>query len=179
MAIGSAILFSGCKEEKQEVATVPYDPEVIPMIDSDSVTMLVSDSGVIRYKLVAKTWQFFEQAKDPHWYFPKGFYVEQFDSLFHIEVSIKSDTAWHYTKRDLWKLKGHIFVKNIKNETFSTEELYWDMKTKKIYSDAYIEIRQPDQLLLRGMGMEYNQSFTEGRILKPFNTEMYYNEGEY
>lgn len=166
-------LFSSCKEEKKHLISGVYNPELIPRINSDSVNMLVSDSGIIRYRLVAASWQFFEQTKDPHWYFPKGFYVEQFDSLFHVQVSIKADTAWRYTKQNLWKLKGHVFVKNIKDETFASNELFWDEKEQRIYSAAYIEIKQPDKLMIKGMGFNANQTLTSWQILKPFDSEIY------
>jgi LPS export ABC transporter protein LptC len=172
------LLFISCGETKKDYVTGVFDPETVPSINSDSVAMLVSDSGLIRYKLVAQSWQFFDEAKEPHWYFPKGFYVEQFDSLFHVEVSVKSDTAWRYTRKSLWKLKGHVFVKNIRNETFASEELYWDEKSQKIYTDKYIEIQQPDKLMLKGMGMESNQSLTSYRIKKPINSNIYINDME-
>lgn len=166
------MFFSSCKEEPKDLLTEMYNPETVPMINSDSVIMHISDSGIMRYKLVTKTWQFFEQAKDPHWYFPDGFYVEQFDSLFHIEVSVKSDTAWRFTRRNVWRLKGHVFIKNIRNETFSSDELFWDEKDKRIYTNKYIEIDQPGKLMLKGMGLESNQSLTEYKILRPFDSEI-------
>ncbi|NDW10661.1 LPS export ABC transporter periplasmic protein LptC [Dysgonomonas sp. 520] len=177
--LGVAIfLLSGCKKEKEDLATLIFDSETVPMIDSDSVTTLISDSGLIRYKLVTKTWQFFEKSKDPHWYFPDGFYVEQFDSLFHIEVSIKSDTAWRYTNKQIWKLKGNVFIKNIIDETFSSEELFWDEKKEKIYSDKYIKIVRPNKGLVQGLGFESNQSMTSWRIIKPFDTDLYFDENK-
>ena len=177
--LGIAIfLLSACKQEKEDLLTTVFNPETVPMIDSDSVTTLISDSGVIRYKLVANKWQFFEKVKDPYWYFPDGFYVEQFDSLFHVEVSVKADTAWRYTSRQMWKLKGNVFIKNIVNETFASDELFWDEKSRKIYTEKYIEINRPEKILLRGLGLEAEQSLRSYRILKPFDTDLYFEEGK-
>lgn len=174
--VSAIMLFSSCKQEKKEVATIVYDPETVPTINEDSVTTLISDSGIIRYKLVAKTWQIFEQSKDPCWFFPDGFYVEQFDSLLHVEASVKSDTAWRYTKRNIWRLKGNVFIRNIRNETFSSQELFWDEKNQKVYSNVYIEINRPERLLLKGMGFEANQNFTQYVIKKPVNSDFYYDD---
>jgi LPS export ABC transporter protein LptC len=144
----------------------------------DSVTELFSDSGIISYKLIADTWLFFEKSKDPYWYFPKGLYVEQFDSLFHVQVTIKADTAWNYRLRKLWKLKGHVFVRNISNETFESEELYWDERIGKVYSDVHIKIIRPDKMNMSGIGFHSNQQMTAYSIRRPDDTEVYVEEGE-
>ena len=36
----------------------------------------------------------------PYWAFEKGVYLEKFDSLFHIDASIKADTAYYYEKKE-------------------------------------------------------------------------------
>ena len=39
------------------------------------------------------------QKKPSYWAFEKGVYLEQFDSIFNIEASIKADTAYYYDKQ--------------------------------------------------------------------------------
>lgn len=167
-----------CNNEKKEVIDQPFDREIIPSIEDDSVTMFISDSGVIRYKVLTDKWQIFDGAKDPHWFFPEGLYIERFNPLFMTEATIKADTAWNYTLRKTWRLKGNVFIKNIKNETFNTEELFWDEKVQKIYSDKYIEIKRPNKLELKGFGFESNTNMTEYKIFRPHDTNLYVNENE-
>ena len=69
-------------------------------------TTLISDSGVTRYRVNTEEWQVFDRKKPSYWAFEKGVYLEQFDSIFHIEASIKADTAYYYDKERLWKLIG-------------------------------------------------------------------------
>mgnify|MGYP001241809652 FL=1 len=77
-----AFFFISCKEEVKSTVDLHYDADRVPSLNTDSVTMLISDSGLIRYKVIAKTWEIFDRAKDPHWFFPDGLYVEQFDTIF-------------------------------------------------------------------------------------------------
>lgn len=171
-------LFYSCEKEKKEYVEMDFEPELVPSMDTDSLTMLISDSGFVRYKIKAKTWQFFEKSKDPHWYFPKGLYVEKYDTMFMKEATLKADTVWNYTQRKLWKLKGHVFVVNAKGETFKSEELFWDERIKQVYSDKYIEIEQPNKLLLKGRGFTSNQEMTQYTIKEPFSSEIIVDDEE-
>lgn len=176
--------FASCKDDSKSSVNFTYDKEIVPTMSTDSVNMLISDSGIIRYRLIAKTWDIFEQAKDPHWYYPRGFYLEQFDSVFNVTVTVKADTAWNFTARKLWKLKGNVFVKNILGETFTSDELYWNQQQQKIYSDKFVKIDRPDKGILQGKGgFEANQQMTEYEFKRVGETTsgktiIYVNEDE-
>ena len=131
-------VFASCRQEVKPSVDFVYDPEIIPSMRTVNDTMLISDSGLIRYNMIVKTWDVFEQSKDPNWFFPDGLYIEQFDTAFQVVVTIKADTAWNYTKRKLWRLKGHVFVRNTLGETFSSEELFWNQQLQKIYLSDYV-----------------------------------------
>lgn len=171
-----SMLLIGCKDEKKEFVDTPYDRETIPSMVTDSVTELISDSGIIRYKMVTDRWIVYDNSADPYWYFPKGLYLEQFDSTLTIQATIKADTAWNYTQRKLWKLKGNVFVRNAQDETFSSNELYWDERLGKVYSNKYIEINRPNKLMLKGKGFESNQQMTIYKIFEPGGTDIYVTE---
>lgn len=172
------IFLSSCGSEKKDYVDTLYDKESVPSMVTDSVTELISDSGLIRYKMIASRWMVFDNARDPYWYFPQKIYLEQFDTLFQIQATLEADTAWNYTQRKLWKLKGNVFIKNRQDETFESDELFWDEKTGKVYSDKFIEINKPGELLLRGKGFESNQEMTQYRIFRPFSSEIFVNEAD-
>lgn len=160
--IATTIILMSCKDEAKNVVSFKFDPETTPTIKTYDDTMLVSDSGIMRYKVIAKTWEIFDRAKDPHWRYPDGFYFEKYDSVFNVVVTAKADTAWHFTLRKLWKLKGRVLVRNEKNETFSSDELYWDLGQQKVYSDKFVKIDRPEKGILQGKGgFEANQQMTE------------------
>jgi len=123
--------------------------------------------------MVTKKWLIYDKAVNPHWYFPEGIYVEQFDTTFNKQASIKADTAWYFTQKKLWQLKDNVFMKNIKEETFSTSELFWDEKTQEIYSNKYIEIFKPDELTLKGYGFKSNTEMTQYKVFYPFDSPIH------
>ncbi|HBG42761.1 MAG TPA: LPS export ABC transporter periplasmic protein LptC [Porphyromonadaceae bacterium] len=164
----SMIWVTSCKKKDENLMAFEYDPEQVPSMTTDTVTTLISDSGVTRYKVIAAVWQVFDKAKEPYWFFPEGIYLEQFDSTFNIEATVKADTAWNYTSQNLWRLKGNVHVENIKGERFDSDELFWDQRKERVYSDKYIEITQGLRKV-KAYGFESNQEMTEYRIFRPFD----------
>lgn len=162
----SVVLFS-CKPEVKEVVEVSSDPEKSYTMKATQVNTLISDSGITRYRVKAKEWLVFGNAKEPHSYFPEGIYVEKFDTTFHTEASIKADTAYYFDKKGLWRLIGNVEVESLQGEHFNTSELFWDQKAEKVYSDKYIRIQQKEQIIT-GIGFESNQNMTRYRI---FNSQ--------
>lgn len=161
------LLTIACSSEKKEIVDVAFDPEKTYTMKATEVNSLVSDSGLTRYRLNAKEWLVFDKAKDPYWYFPEGIYVEKFDTLFQTEASIKADTAFYFSKRELWRLVGNVKVESLQGEKFDTSELFWNQKEGKVYSDKYIRIEQEDKIIT-GVGFESNQEMT---LYKIFNSK--------
>lgn len=165
-----ASFLTSCDSDKKEYVDAPFDKNSSPSMQDDSVTVFISDSGIIRYKMVTDVWVSFDRSSDPFWHFPEGIYVEQFDTVFQKEATLEADTAWNFYRKKLWKLKGNVFMKNKKGETFKTDEVYWDEFSQKIYSDKYVEIYKPDELTLKGYGFESNMNMTKYRIYRPFDS---------
>lgn len=171
-----AIFFISCKKEVNNTVDFIYDPEVVPMVNTDSVTVLISDSGMIRYKVIAKTWEIFDKVKDPHWRFPEKCHLEKFDTTFNVVATVNADTIWYFTNRKLWQLKGHVFIHNQANETFSSEELFWDERQQKVYSTTMITVDRPGKALIYAKSFTSNQQMTVYTLNEVYNTKIVRDE---
>lgn len=154
------LLFSACTDKGKKMADAVVDRDSLPSMTSLGVTTLISDSGITRYKIVTEEWMVFDKKIPPYWAFEKGVYLEKFDSLLHIDASIKADTAYYFDKKRLWELRGNVQILSQRGDKFETEQLFWDEKKKSVYSDKYIKIEQEDKTLT-GYGFESNQELTE------------------
>jgi len=143
---------------------VAVDAKTIPMVHTLNALSLISDSGIVRYRLEAKIWDIYSNAGDSYWYFPEKIHVERFDSLFHIEGSIIADTAYYFEKKELWRAIGNVVVKNIEGTTFETSELFWNQKAppndgNAFYTFQKVKITSPDGSFLIGdNGFRSNQA---------------------
>lgn len=160
------LLLSACSGRKKELGEAITERDSLPVMDTRGVTTLISDSGITRYRIITEEWLMFDRKRPPYWSFEKGVYLEQFDSIFQVEASIKSDTAYYFEKDRLWKLMGNVHIQNLKGEKFDTQLLYWDQNKQKIYSDKFIRIEQPDRIIT-GRGFDSNQQMTVYTIHKP------------
>ena len=89
--------------------------------------------------------------------------MEKFDTLFHIDASIKADTAYYYEKKKIWELRSNVQIQSQRGDKFETELLFWDEKEEKVYSDKFIQISQEDKVIT-GYGFESDQNLTEYQI---------------
>ncbi len=160
------LFFSSCKDDNDNLVPIEYDPEVVPTLTTHNVSTLISDSGVTRYKIIADVWKVFDKAKEPYWYFPEGIYVERFTPDFNVEATIKADTAWYFNEKNLWRAKNNVFVENMQGDQFESDELFWDQKNGRVFSDNYIEIRRGNNTQIKGYGFESNQQFTDYKIFR-------------
>ena len=61
---------------------------------------------------------------------------------------------------------GRVELTKAPKDLFQSEELYWDQRTNKIYSDSFIHIETATHVL-EGIGFVSNDKLTEYRVVKP------------
>lgn len=170
-------LFS-CEGKKETELKYLYDGETIPTIRTQNDTMYISDSGRVRFKVIAKTMMLFDKAKEPYTLFPDSAYLEQYDSLMNIITIGRADSVWNYDKKKLWKLRGNVEIVTSEGSTYNSEELYWNQQTDKIYSDQYVIIREPNKVTMKAYGFVSNQSMTEYTYRRAEKAEFYIYDTE-
>lgn len=166
LVAGFLAFLAGCSKPKNEIVDSFGSRAEMPSLHSEGVSTLISDSGVTKYRITAAQWDMFEKVDEPRWYFPKGIFVEKFDSVYQTEASIKGDTAYFFKNKKLWHLIGNVEIYNQAGDRFETEELFWDQRMQKIYSDKFIHIEKKD-VTLEGIGFESNESMSKYTIRTP------------
>ena len=156
-------LLSACGRKKSPVTDAITNRDSVPVMTTRNVSTYISDSGVVRYKIIADEWRVYDRLDPTRWTFEEGIYLEKFNNDLSIEATIVADTAYYYDQQELWELRGNVHIENEQDEQFDTQLLYWNQKTKKVYSDLYIRIRQQKRIIT-GIGFTSNQEFTNYTI---------------
>ena len=136
-----------CSEEKEHTAAAIHDRDSVSMMTSYGVNTLISDSGVIKYKIVTERWDVNTIKKPSRWTFICGIFMEQFDEKFNIQAYIQADTAWYYDQMKLWELRGRVRVRNVNGLNFTSEELFWDGMKHEFYSNMFSRVVTPERTL--------------------------------
>ncbi len=151
-----------CQSNDESLAPAISNRDSIPILKSIGVSTLISDSGVIQYKIISEDWFVYDKKNPSYWSFEKGLFIEKFNEAHEVEAFISCDTAYYYDQKSLWELRGRVMVKNLKGEKFKTSLLYWDQKTHEIYSDRFMKIEGETEL--QGYNFRSNEQMTDYKI---------------
>lgn len=161
----STTVTTSCKDDSS-LDTADVDTSVvIPTMLTRDVETLISDSGVTRYRIVTPIWYVYDEVEEPYWRFPEGLNLNKYDNFFRTEATVRADSAIYLKRKQTWQLDGNVSISNVMNEKFLTQQLVWDQRTHKLYSDSFIHIERTDRVL-EGYGFESNEQLTRYTIKK-------------
>lgn len=138
---------TSCSKAQEHTADAINPEDSVSMMVSYGVNTLISDSGVIKYRIVTERWEVNTAKQPSRWEFMKGIFFEQFDENFHVQAYIQADTAWYFDKEQLWKLRGRVTVRNVDSLIYKSEELYWDGIRHEFYSNVFSRLVTPERTL--------------------------------
>jgi len=165
-AVAAAVTVSSCGESKTDAIALPTDPETFPTMRTVNVSTLISDSGYTRYHITTPLWLMFEEAAEPHWKFPDGMFIVQFNDSMQETGTFTADTATYLSAKKIWRFDRNVRMRNINGDRFMTQQLFWDQNSRKIYSDSFIHIERADRTI-EGYGFVSNESMTTYSVNRP------------
>lgn len=141
------LFMEACQEQVEHTAPAILAKDSVAMMTSYGVNTLVSDSGVMKYRIVTERWEV-NTAKNPsRWTFEKGILLEQFDETFHINSYIQSDTAYYFDQLKVWKLYGRVRILTKDGLRFTSEQLTWDQNKHELSSNVFSKLVTPERTL--------------------------------
>lgn len=168
-----------CREEDKLGVTNAINAEKMPQLSTKNVSTLISDSGYTKYKVLTPLWNVYNgRHEEAYWDFPEGVYLRQLDHDLAVVSTVAADSAVYFPNRKLWELYGDVEIDQKDKAYFFSQRIYFDDRQKRIYSDTFIHIKTPTQVL-EGIGFESNQNLTRYRVIRPtgmFPTKQF--EGE-
>lgn len=135
--MGNAFLSFSCKSKK---TSEEVNEETVVTMRSEDLTMTVSRNGLKSYHFTTPLMEQYGLSRDPYTRYPEGVFVETFqDSTEVVESTLRANEAIYYEKRDLWMASGNVVASGSGN-TLYTEQLFWDAKTDRIYSNVSVKV---------------------------------------
>lgn len=164
----SAIAFTACKNDPKEIDAL-VGKQAIQEDRAEDVTIIYSEHGKSRIRMFATEFIRNEIAKPPFVDMRKGLKVEFFDDSMNIESTLTAMYARWYEGKGNVLIRDSVVVVNKKGETLRTEELIWNQDVRKFYTEKFVRINTPDQVMY-GDGLEANEDFSWYRIKNPKGT---------
>lgn len=155
--LGAAMLFS-CKNDMQEVQQQQILPDG-PTESARDVELSFSDSARIQMTLKAALVERYKQDEEEKTLFPEGIEVQFIDPNGQPGTHIRADHAVKYEDKKETIATGNVVVTNAKGERLNTEKLIWDEKNERIFTDEFVQVTTPKQVIM-GTGLEADQQFS-------------------
>ena len=134
-----------CSNDAPPMDNTVVGRDSLPVMVTRGVSKIITDSGVMRYKIITEEWRIFDKTTPPRWEFPKGLFLERYDNKFKVDLRFAADSAWLYDQ-NVWKLRGHVLLDDKTSQSkLRTEELYWNMRTGELSSNVYTFLKEPQQ----------------------------------
>lgn len=96
--------------------------------------------------------------------FSNGLLVKFYETLDMISV-LKADYGVNDDAKQLIIASGNVHMENAKNEIMESQELTWNIKTKRVWTDKAIRIKTPDNII-NGIGFDADEDFSNYTIRK-------------
>lgn len=133
--LGSAILLISC--ERDGAAAEPSEDAMLSEY-SENLSVIKSENG--RRSLLFETplLEGYTLGKEPYREFRDGVRVTTYedDSLSTVKVVLVANYAIFYENRNLWEARGDVVVRKADGKTLYTQQLFWNLTTKKVYSNV-------------------------------------------
>ncbi|WP_430810299.1 MULTISPECIES: LPS export ABC transporter periplasmic protein LptC [unclassified Carboxylicivirga] len=156
-------LLSSCQSNKPEEIAAITNWEEIPSLVVEELETILTDSGKVKIRFITPSMLTYDRKKEPYRDFPQGLHCIMYQSNGEVDAQIKCRKAIFFEKKQLWELTIDVEAMNQKGEVLNTEQLFWDMKSEKIYSEKFVTITQ-DNSIYTGTGFEADQNMDNWRI---------------
>jgi len=155
---GSAILLVACS------GPAPVEQrsnESVMTEHSVELTMLMTENGIKSYRFRTPLLEGYKLAKEPYMEFRKGIDIETYkEDTTAVDSHLSADYAIFFEDRKLWEAKGNVVSRNSKGETLYTQQLFWDQKSKRIYSNVDCKVEMGSDYWF-GEGFESDESMND------------------
>lgn len=136
------------------------------------------DSGRIVLDLRSPLIEEYSMIDTPYMKFPKGLELDFYNSKSDTPGYLKANWATASEMRGWYEGRGDVIVINEKGDTLKTQKLFWNKKTKKIFTqDTVFMISKTGDSLQANNGLEATDDLKEYTLFNNQGTK-YYEEKE-
>ena len=148
------LMFFACQPD-QKNAHFPHPFQNSSDFGED-VDISYYSEGILEFELIAPQIETKTQ-KTKH--FPKGITVYAYNMHFDTLATISANYAYEHTDQDIFEVRKNVILTNNLNEQLTTEKLFWNRNTKKIYTDDFVTLTTEQQIIM-GYGFLSDQYFS-------------------
>lgn len=121
---------------------------------SENLSIVMSENGRRSYFFETPLLEGYRLGAEPYREFRRGVRITTYqdDSLATVDAVLTANYAIYYENRELWEAKGDVVVKKYDGTEVYTQQLFWNARTKRVYSNV-------DTKLIKGNNVTVGERF--------------------
>ena len=163
----SCLFILGCENDEREINALT--DKAVMVEKAKNIDVLFSQQGQLRARMKAPLMLRYQE-DTVRVEFPESLHVDFYDSTRRVESWLDARFGRYYETYNRVLLKDSVRVINIKGDTLTTPELWWDQNARKFYTDSSVRITTKDKQIRGGKGLEAGQDLTWYTIRQPIGT---------
>ena len=164
----TSFLLQSCENDLRDVEKISADNSLLPVDKSYGVEVIYSDSAVVKAKMLAPQVDRYKDKKYDEMI--KGVTLIFYDENQKETSRIVSDYAIRREGEGLVELRKNVVATNTKGDVYKSDELIWDEKQRKFYSNKMVQVTQQNGNVLFGTGFESDETFKKSKIFNATGT---------
>ena len=147
-------VINSLKIDENQAIESTYDVEMT-ITDSGKVVMTMTSPQIDKYMVNREYMEM-----------PKGIHIVFYDSIGGVRSTLDADYAISYSGSKIMEAKNNVVAVNSEGKTLYTEELIWDQRKHKIYTENEVKIVTQKEILF-GDGLTADENFSNWHISRP------------
>ena len=152
----------GCTNSNEAISNLTDYNNKKPQDKATDVTIYYSDKASVKAIIHAK--EFYRNETADFTDIKNGLKVEFLNDSQKVESILSASSARIYENEGNVIVRENVVVVNKKGEQLKTEELVWNQKLEKFYTDKKVQILTPPNQVMNGEGLEATADFTWYKI---------------
>lgn len=163
----SCLFILGCENDEREINALT--DKAVMIEKAKNIDVLFSQYGQLRARMKAPLMLRYQE-DTVRVEFPESLHVDFYDTTRRVESWLDARYGRYYENYNRVLLKDSVRVINVKGDTLSTPELWWDQNTRKFYTDSTVRITTKDKRISGGKGLVADQDLNAYTIRQPSGT---------
>jgi LPS export ABC transporter protein LptC len=155
-----------CKNSDEDIDKVRGVAKMKMKDKASGVTLYYSDKGQVKAVVHAQE-MFRNEAADPAYTeIRNGLKVEFLNDSLAVESTLTAKSAKIFDGQSNVIVRNQVVVVNKKGQRLETEEIVWNQRLDRFYTNKKVTIKTPPDQVINGTGLEANADFSWYSITK-------------
>ncbi|MBL7975696.1 MAG: LPS export ABC transporter periplasmic protein LptC [Candidatus Kapabacteria bacterium] len=166
LLVCSLLVFTSCEDDTEKQSTVNASKlDLAPSNTLWDFSMMLTDSSFVKAKISARKARLYTDRQES--FLDTNVVVDFLTVSGNRSARLTADSA-HIDNRtnNMWAKGRVIVIADSSHTRVETSVMMWDNTRRKLYSNEYVKINRPGELIEGGVGFESDEYLKNYRIFK-------------